>query len=151
MITTTMKRLIAAIGMVMCALTFGFAQEATKVSTDTAAKAVVDPVLITVDSVKKDMDAGVKVTILDSRGGLQAEMVKGSTQVTLDKADAWAAGDGSKLAKNAMIVTYCGCGAEQGSKALAAKLEQLGYTNVHALKGGIGAWKAAGLPVESPK
>ena len=149
--TTTFARLVAAGGMMLCALSFGFAQEVTKVSTDTAAKAAVaEPVLITVDAVKAKMDAGVKVTILDSRGGQQAEMIKGSTQVTLDKADGWAEGDGRKLAKDAMIVTYCGCGAEQGSKALAAKLQALGFTNVVALKGGINAWKAAGLPVVNP-
>jgi rhodanese-related sulfurtransferase len=152
MMTITLRRLVAAFGMMMCALTFAVAQEVTKVSSDVAAKAAVaEPVLVTVDEVKDEMSAGVTVTILDSRPGLQAEAIKGATQVTLDKAETWAAGDGMKLAKDAAIVTYCGCGAEQGSKALAAKLHELGFTNVKALKGGIGAWKAAGLPVVNPQ
>lgn len=45
------------------------------------------------------------------------------------------------------IVIYCGSG-HRGGIALAL-LKGLGYTNVRNLGGGLGAWKKAGLPVET--
>ena len=46
------------------------------------------------------------------------------------------------------IVLYCGTG---GRSALAAEtLTNMGYRNVQSMDGGIVAWKAAGLPVDTP-
>ena len=46
------------------------------------------------------------------------------------------------------IVLYCGTG---GRSALAAKtLEELGYTNVKSMAGGIVAWAQAQLPLDAP-
>ena len=46
------------------------------------------------------------------------------------------------------IVLYCGTG---GRSALAAKtLEELGYTNVKSMAGGIVAWAQAQLPLAAP-
>ena len=46
------------------------------------------------------------------------------------------------------IVLYCGTG---GRSALAAEtLTNMGYRNVTSLDGGIIAWSAAGLPVDTP-
>jgi rhodanese-related sulfurtransferase len=47
----------------------------------------------------------------------------------------------------ARVVLYC---ASSGRSALAVKsLQQLGYTNVGHLDGGVKAWTAAGRPLES--
>lgn len=47
------------------------------------------------------------------------------------------------------IVLYCGGGYRS---ALAADaLQQMGYTNVRSMEGGIRAWREAGYPVESVK
>ena len=44
------------------------------------------------------------------------------------------------------IICYCGGGSRS---ALAAdSLQEMGYTNVRSLSGGLKAWKAAGLPTE---
>lgn len=43
------------------------------------------------------------------------------------------------------IICYCGAGTV--ATQAAAKLRKLGYTDVHALKGGINGWQADGLPV----
>lgn len=43
------------------------------------------------------------------------------------------------------IICYCGAGTV--APQAAAKLRRLGYTDVHALKGGINGWQADGLPV----
>ena len=46
------------------------------------------------------------------------------------------------------IVLYCGTG---GRSALAAQcLESMGYSNVRSMAGGLVAWSAAHLPVETP-
>jgi len=43
------------------------------------------------------------------------------------------------------IICYCGSGSV--APQAASKLRKLGYTDVHALKGGINGWQADGLPV----
>lgn len=49
--------------------------------------------------------------------------------------------------KRAPIVLYCGGGYRS---ALAAEsLQQMGYTNVQSMDGGIRAWREAGYPVET--
>lgn len=50
--------------------------------------------------------------------------------------------------KNASIVLYCGGGYR--SVLAAAALQQMGYTNVISMEGGIRAWRDAGYPVEKP-
>ena len=50
-------------------------------------------------------------------------------------------------AQDAKIVIYCGSG-HRGAMGMAA-LRLLGYTDVHNLAGGIGAWKKAELPVDA--
>lgn len=47
--------------------------------------------------------------------------------------------------KDTPILCYCAVGSV--APQACAKLRKLGYTNVHALKGGINGWQAAGLPV----
>jgi rhodanese-related sulfurtransferase len=47
---------------------------------------------------------------------------------------------------NHRIITYCGGGSRA---ALAAEsLQKMGYTNVRSIRGGLRAWKEAGLPTE---
>src|SRR3712207_1314934 len=74
------------------------------------------------------------------------EMIPGSRRVALDTVGRAVAESG--LARDAEIVVYCsGPGCPQ-SGAAAEKLVKLGFTNVRAFKGGLEAWKAAGLEVE---
>lgn len=47
--------------------------------------------------------------------------------------------------KDTTILCYCAVGSV--APQACGKLRKLGYTNVHALKGGINGWQAAGLPV----
>ncbi|MGB5334706.1 MAG: rhodanese-like domain-containing protein, partial [Woeseiaceae bacterium] len=56
--------------------------------------------------------------------------------------------DPDVAAEDRQIVLYCGTG---GRSALAAEtLTNMGYRNVTSMDGGIVAWTAAGLPVDSP-
>ncbi|MDN5937514.1 MAG: rhodanese-like domain-containing protein [Salinisphaera sp.] len=47
--------------------------------------------------------------------------------------------------KQRSILCYCAAGAT--APQACAKLRKLGYTQVHALKGGINGWQSAGLPI----
>jgi rhodanese-related sulfurtransferase len=47
------------------------------------------------------------------------------------------------------VVTYCSNEACQNSKAVARRLEALGYTDVRTYPGGIQDWVEAGLPTET--
>ncbi len=51
--------------------------------------------------------------------------------------------------KQAPIVLYCGGGYR--SALVADTLQQMGYTNVLSMDGGIRAWRDAGLPLEKDK
>ncbi|WP_067456583.1 rhodanese-like domain-containing protein [Actinomadura macra] len=51
--------------------------------------------------------------------------------------------------KDAAIVTYCSNTACNNSKAVALRLEKLGYTNVRTYREGIQDWTEAGLPTET--
>jgi rhodanese-related sulfurtransferase len=49
-----------------------------------------------------------------------------------------------------LVVLYCAAGAR--SMLAAQSLQDMGYTNVHSLAGGVKAWKDAGLPtVKNPR
>jgi rhodanese-related sulfurtransferase len=48
-----------------------------------------------------------------------------------------------------LIVTYCTSPAEQTSERVSQALRKRGYSNVRILKGGLGAWTNARLPVEA--
>ncbi len=50
---------------------------------------------------------------------------------------------------NATIVTYCSNPACGNSKAVARRLEKLGYCDVRTYPGGIQDWTEAGLPTQS--
>lgn len=109
--------------------------------------ATAEPRLILIDDVKARMAAQTKMIVLDVRGVISGEMVKGAQHVPVDKLEAWS----KDVAKDALIVAYCACGSEGTSKAAVRKLQELGFTNSFALKGGIQGWQAAGMPTETFK
>ncbi len=47
------------------------------------------------------------------------------------------------------VVAYCTSHDEQESARMAQPLKSLGYQDVRVLKGGLGGWTNAGLPLES--
>ena len=106
-----------------------------------------EPRLIMLDDVKAKMASQTKMIILDVRGAITGEMAKGSLHVPMDKLDAWS----KDVSKDALIVAYCACGSEGTSKAAVRRLQELGFTNAFALKGGIQGWTAAGMPTETYK
>ncbi len=136
-------------GMAMCASTApSHAQQpaATQVGTTVAATEAkpADVALISVDDTRKRLDAKTKVVFVDARSAISGDMVKGAVHVPFESVDAWA----KDVSKETTIVTYCACPTDGGAKAVAARLTALGFKNVFALQGGIGAWKTAGMPTE---
>ncbi len=55
----------------------------------------------------------------------------------------------SSLPKDQKIIFYCGWPGEGTSASLAVTYQNKGYTHVMALKGGIKAWTAKGLPMKA--
>jgi hypothetical protein len=53
--------------------------------------------------VKKRLDAGQKITIIDTRSKFSGPMVKGAERVSYDKLDAWA----KTMPKDTLILAYC--------------------------------------------
>jgi rhodanese-related sulfurtransferase len=51
--------------------------------------------------------------------------------------------------RSAPVVVYCSNAACGNSRAVAARLERLGHTDVRTYPGGIQDWVEAGLPVEA--
>ena len=54
--------------------------------------------------------------------------------------------DVSKIDNNTTLFVYCALGAR--SSEAAKRLEKSGYTDIYTLKGGINAWRSAGLDVK---
>ncbi len=47
------------------------------------------------------------------------------------------------------VIAYCSCPDEETSARVARDLRKMGFKDVRILKGGIGAWTNAGLPIET--
>jgi rhodanese-related sulfurtransferase len=105
---------------------------------------------ITVDELKKLMDQGADLVILDvqSKAAYTASHIKGAISFP------WKAkisqSDAGRLPKNTLIVTYCDCGpGEADSDSVAQQLRALGYTKTMVLKDpSIRGWKTRSYPIE---
>jgi rhodanese-related sulfurtransferase len=58
---------------------------------------------MSVEDVKKHIDAGEKITIIDTRSKFTGAMVKGAQLVSMDKIPEWS----KDLPKNTFILAYC--------------------------------------------
>lgn len=100
------------------------------------------------DEVKTGLDAGT-LTLVDAlpESYYNQQHLPGAINLVADDVDTRAA----ELLpnKNASIVTYCSNPACANSGQVAAKLKNLGYTNVRKYGDGIQDWTEAGLPTES--
>ncbi len=105
---------------------------------------------ISVQELKKMIDQGAEVTIIDvqpkaiyDKGHIKgAVSIPWKSQIALD--DVWSLPSGKP------IVTYCACGpGESDSMDIANQLIRMGYDDVKVLKDpSIQGWKEAGYPIE---
>jgi rhodanese-related sulfurtransferase len=94
---------------------------------------------ISVEELKKRMDAGEKLNLLDVRQPEEtAEFNIGGIALPLKKIQSLQTEDIDDL-KEEEVICYCRSGNRSGTAALF--LEQLGFKNVKNLTGGMLAWK----------
>jgi rhodanese-related sulfurtransferase len=109
-----------------------------------------DDLRISVEELRTRMNGGLHFTILDTRSpqvwASSNEKVPGALRVPVDSLENNA--NLSKIPKDRPIVTYCTSPNEASSTMLAQELKQRGYEHVWALKGGMEAWRSAGLHFE---
>lgn len=105
---------------------------------------------ITVEELKRLMDQGEKVVILDvqPKGIYEKGHIKGALSFpwssNIDEEQTL------RLPRDRLVVTYCDCGpGESDSASVAAQLIELGFEHVKVLKDpSVKGWKSAGYPME---
>jgi rhodanese-related sulfurtransferase len=97
---------------------------------------------ITAEDLKKRLDKKEKTLILDSRGTVNGETIKGSVHVPTSGVEEWS----KTVSKDSFIVTFCTCPHDEAADASVAKLRGLGFKNAFSLKGGLNAAQQAGIP-----
>lgn len=100
---------------------------------------------MTAAEVKKRLAKG-HITVLDVRGDVGGEMIKGAQHVPLAKLDDWAKGH----SKSTLVVSYCTCAHDEAAESATGKLRGMGFTQAFTLKGGLQAAKTAGIAVGPP-
>jgi rhodanese-related sulfurtransferase/thiol-disulfide isomerase/thioredoxin len=103
---------------------------------------------ITVEDLKKMMDDGAMVVIVDTNDEKTYKMkhIKGAIHFPWAKV----IGDPGSLPKDKLLVLYCGCIGEEASDNVAQQLmNNWGYKNVKVLDGGLMRWSKLGYPVET--
>ena len=104
---------------------------------------------ITVDELRRRIDAGAAPVILDVRAALARERqpgIRGALALTTEEIDR----AHLQFASEQEFVVYCSCPNEASAALVAKRLIDAGFTNVRPLKDGLDAWIAAGLPVGEP-
>ena len=87
-----------------------------------------------------------KAVVVDVCGAdeFKAGHVAGAKNLPLDELESKLAG----VVKNKATPVILVCASGARSKRAVAVAKKLGYENAHSLSGGLGAWRAASLPVE---
>ncbi len=128
--------------------------EGTPVLPDNTAPAVLHPTgpepvfpegrFVSVDAVKKELDRGVKLVLLDARppADYVFDHITGAISVPFYEVDKHLA----RLPKDVTIVAYCACPHAESGSAVDA-LARNGYTRGKVLDEGVNVWKARGYPM----
>ena len=97
------------------------------------------------------IEGGKAPTIIDARRSDLYEQlpltIRGSVRVAPENLAASMAG--LDLDPTRPVVAYCSCPDEETSARVARELRKMGFKDVKILKGGLGAWTNAGLPIET--
>ncbi len=103
---------------------------------------------ITVADLQRLIDEGSAPAIIDVRSaGSRAR--DGSIPGALPWPVNAAAGSAPELPRDVEVVVYCACPNEVSAAKVAQQLRRAGFSHVRPLHGGIDAWIAAGLPLET--
>ncbi len=104
--------------------------------------------LITAEELKKLMDEGSDITIVDTQDEriFPLKHIKGSINFP------WAAviKEPINLPRNKLLIIYCGCAGEEASKEVARQLmANWGFQRIKVLEGGFIRWLKLHYPIES--
>lgn len=107
-----------------------------------------DVVLIDVLEVRRKLDDGAPLLLIDARGraDYERERIPAAVNVPLPKIAA--AGQLPGVSRDYEIVVYCASESCPVSKNAARALASLGYTNVKDMRAGLVGWKQAGFETE---
>jgi rhodanese-related sulfurtransferase len=97
------------------------------------------------------IERGLSPVLVDSRtqADFEASPLLLPQAVRISPEDAAAGQFRLQVEPKHTIVAYCATKEEQTSARVAGKLRQSGYRDVRILKGGLGSWTNAGLPIEA--
>src|SRR5215470_19791498 len=98
---------------------------------------------IAANELKARLEGDQKTIIIDARGTLTGQMIKGALHMPSSKLEEWA----KSADKTAFIVTYCTCPHDEAAEEAAKALRNMGFANAFSLKGGLSAAQAAGIAV----
>jgi rhodanese-related sulfurtransferase/thiol-disulfide isomerase/thioredoxin len=102
---------------------------------------------MTVEELKKMMDEGATIVIVDTNDEMNYKMkhIKGAVHFPWTKVIK----DPGSLPKDKLLVLYCGCIGEEASEDVAQQMmKNWGYKNIKVLDGGLMRWIKLGYPVE---
>ncbi len=102
---------------------------------------------ITVDELRRKVEAGEKPVILDVRSRLELErdpsIIEGAVHLALEEIEKLR----NQFPHDRDIVVYCSCPNEASAAKVALLLQRHGFTRVRPLRGGIDAWREASHPM----
>jgi len=101
-------------------------------------------------TLKTMIDAGVAMTLVDSRGGKYDDMRRIPGAISLSPAASEQEIMSVLKSKDALIVSYCVNPKCNASRTLAVRLQSLGYKHVLEYSAGIEGWTNAGNQVTPP-
>lgn len=103
---------------------------------------------ITVDELKRIMDAGEKVIIVDLRQPLDIEaapyVIPGALRMSVEELEH----RHHEIDRDRDVILYCACPNEVTSARMALLLRKKGINKVRPLAGGVEAWREQNFPVE---
>lgn len=103
---------------------------------------------ISVDELKRRLDAGDPITVVDVRHPisleLDPEMIPGALNLLLEEIDH----RHHEIPRDREIVLYCTCPNEVSSARTALLLKKKGIQRVRPLEGGLDAWRERKFPIE---
>ncbi len=105
---------------------------------------------IAIDELKKMIDSHSDIVILDTQLKIIYDKGHIAGAISFPWKKEITAADTKALPRNKTIILYCDCGPGEGdSSDMAAKLLQIGFSDVRVLKDpSIKGWKKAGYPLE---
>lgn len=102
----------------------------------------------TVDELKRRLDAGEPLTVVDVRHKIDVEanphLIPGAVHMPMEEIDQ----RHQEIPRDRDIVLYCACPNEVSSARTAMKLRRNGVSRVRPLLGGLDAWRERNFPIE---